>query len=255
MARARIYLDFNATTPLHPVVEKNLKKYWQYYGNPSSMHADGRDARTAIDVARERIGDALGVSRHHILFVGSGSEANNQLIRTVVDRALISGQSAHVLMSPIEHACIRNAVAHGQQLGLQVTEIPIDASGRVIVSEISSLIQSNTALISVMHANNETGVIQPLSDVAAIAKSHGVLVHTDMVQSLGKLPISWDTLGVDFATISAHKIGGPKGIAALIVRDDSQLTPLRAVIAGRYRSHPTHYGICRCGGAGTLSSQ
>jgi len=221
----RIYLDHNATTPIHPQVEKNLRKYWVQYGNPSSMHSEGRAARTAIDEARERIAALLKIPRHTIVFTGSGSEANNQIINSVTTRHLIQKQPAHIITSCIEHACIRNALKQAAQLGVTVTELPVNQDGIVSPEEVRTAIRIDTQLITIMHANNEIGSIQPIQEIAEIATTHKIPMHTDAVQSLGKMPLNIPHLGVDFATVSAHKIGGPKGIAALIVRNEEWLSP------------------------------
>ncbi|NDC83000.1 cysteine desulfurase [bacterium] len=214
----RIYLDFNATHPLRREIVGKWKSYWEVFGNPSSAHAEGRRARTALDEARERIAACLGAPRRGVIFVGSGTEANNQVIASV-------SPGSHVVTSTIEHACVRQAVRRHLDDGGSVTELAVDRAGRVNRADLAAAVRPNTALVSVMIANNETGVIQPIPELAAIARSHRIIVHTDATQAVGKIPVSMAALGVDVMTISAHKLGGPKGIAALIISDDDWVKP------------------------------
>lgn len=213
-----LYLDHNATTPLHPDVAKKLKKNWDVFGNPSSLHATGRAARNALDIARQRITDALGVSRRKLIFVGSGSEANNQVIHSVPP-------GAHLITSTVEHACIRNSIQAAIRRGVLVSEIDVDTQGRVDLDRLRSAIRPETRLITIMMANNETGSIQPIAEISQIAQSHGIPFHTDAVQAVGKMPFFFGEWGVECATISAHKLYGPKGIAALLIPSDEWVTP------------------------------
>ncbi|NDD67362.1 cysteine desulfurase [bacterium] len=219
MGNSRLYLDANATTPLHPEIQKKWRKYWDVFGNPSSLHAEGREARNALDAAKERIGRVLGIPHRSLIVVGSGSEANSQVIASVPE-------GGHIIISAVEHACIRNATAAAQRRGHPVTTVPVDEWGRVSVDVVAGAIQPDTQLISIMTANNETGAIQPIAELADLARSRGILFHTDAVQALGKTPFLGLESGPDLITISAHKIYGPKGIAVLVIRDTDRLKPM-----------------------------
>lgn len=212
----RIYLDHNATTPLRTEVASNWKKYWEIYGNPNSVHAEGRRARMALDEARERIAHCLGSPRRGVVFVGSGSEGNNQVVASVPP-------GAPIITSAIEHACIRNAARarHSRLL----TELPVDSAGLVSVDDLAVAITPETGLVTIMLANNETGVIQPVQSMAEMARRYGVFMHTDATQAAGKVPVSMENLGVGAMTVTAHKLGGPKGIAAVLISDDAWLKP------------------------------
>ncbi len=232
MAVSRVYLDHNATTPLHPEIAKKWRKYWDVMGNPSSLHAEGREARNALDTARERIAGVLGIPRRALIFVGSGSEANSQVVQSVPD-------GGHVITSTIEHSCVRNALRAAGRRGVTVTEVPVNSHGSVSVDAVRDAIRPDTRLITIMSANNETGSIQPIADISTIARESGVLMHTDAVQALGKLPfLSFDS-GADLMTISGHKVYGPKGIAALLIRDIDRLTP---IIFGGPQEHALRAG-------------
>lgn len=213
-----LYLDHNATTPMHPDILKKWRKYWDIYGNASSLHSKGREARNALDLARERISQSLGITGRRLIFVSSGTEANNQVIHSVPD-------GAHIVTTSVEHACIRNAILRAQSRGVSVTHMGVDSEGNLDLDQLFSAVNAMTRLITVMTANNETGAIQPIVQIAQFAKSRGIPFHTDAVQALGKIPFFPMDLGVDCATISAHKIYGPKGIAGLLLPDDDWVKP------------------------------
>jgi cysteine desulfurase len=211
----RTYLDHNATSPLRPVAREAMRAAMDVEGNASSVHREGRRARKLLDDSRETIAGALGVIAPMIVFTSGGSEANNLAIKHApVERLLVSA---------IEHpAVIEAAKASGKPL----TFIPVTAEGVVDLEALGNLLAGPKALVSVMLANNETGVIQPLREIVALAQVHGALVHTDAVQAFGKMPVNFGLLGVDLMTIAAHKIGGPTAIGALVVRDGLPLEPL-----------------------------
>ncbi len=226
MKKKRVYLDYNATTPLHPAVSKTILESAKIFGNPSSLHASGRDAKAAIEDARALIARFLGTEREHLVFTSSGSEANNQVIKSVLFESLLNKKPAHIITSAIEHSSIREAVKHVEKMGIEVTIIGCNSRGEVRLEDVRSAIVPYTRLISIQMANNEVGTLQPISDIAKLTKGTPILFHTDAVQAAGKTPIDVKALNVDFLTISAHKLYGPKGIGGLYVREDSTLHPL-----------------------------
>jgi cysteine desulfurase len=205
----RTYLDHNATSPLKPSAKAAMLSAFAV-GNASSIHAEGRNARAFLDGAREEIAQALGVLPQMIVFTSSGTEANNLALKGVPVERLI--------LSRIEHPSVIEA---GKAANLPVEWIPVDRSGRICLETLEEILKRSTlpSLVSVMLVNNETGVVQPVRQVAELARSHNVLVHTDAVQALGRMPVNFGILGVDLMTISAHKIGGPMGAAALVLRE------------------------------------
>ncbi|MBC8036379.1 MAG: cysteine desulfurase [Rhizobiales bacterium] len=210
----RTYLDHNATSPLRPSAKAAILAAMEVTGNASSVHQEGRAARKLLDDSRETIARAIGAIAPMISFTSGGSEANNL--------ALKSAPVERILVSAIEHpAVLKSAKASGKP----VLVIPVTAEGVVDLEALAKLLEGPKALVSVMLANNETGVIQPVREVAALAHAHGALVHTDAVQALGKTPVNFGLLGVDMMTLAAHKIGGPAGVGALVVRDGLALEP------------------------------
>ena len=221
-----IYLDYNATTPVDPAVVEAMLPYLSlHFGNPSSTHHYGHRAHEAVDRARSQVADLLSCAPDEIIFTGGGSESDNLAIRGMA--LARKGQGNHIITQVTEHPAVINACRALERLhGFRVTYLPVDAYGRVDPADVEAVVDASTVLITVMHANNETGTLQPLKEIAEIAHRHGALLHSDAAQSVGKIPTSVGELGVDLLTVAAHKLYAPKGIGALYVRRGLQLEPL-----------------------------
>ena len=222
----RIYLDYNATTPVAPSIVESMQPFFgQHFGNPSSSHSMGRACSEAIEDARMYVGSMLGVDREEIVFTSGGTESNNLAIVGVMLAAGPPGDG-HLITTTFEHPAVAAPASYLEKMGYDVTYVRCDSSGVVQPESIQSVIRSDTRLVSVMHANNEIGTIQPLRKIGEICQQHGVLFHTDAAQSVGKIPTMVDELGVDLLTIAGHKLYAPKGIGALYVREGVSIEPV-----------------------------
>jgi len=230
MPERQVYFDNNATTPLHPAVKKTLVEAMDLYGNPSSLHAAGRLARNAVEEVRERVAEFIGATPDEVIFAGSGSEANNTVlsIPTCPSKGCdcVMHESTEIVTSVIEHPCILETAKCLGERGVSIRYIGVDQYGRVDPEELRRSITERTRLVSIMMANNEVGTIQEIKKLAAIAHERGALFHTDAVQAVGKVPVNVQELGVDFLTLSGHKIYGPKGVGALYIRKGAPFCPL-----------------------------
>lgn len=219
-----VYLDNNATTPVDPAVaEKMSLLLKEHFGNPSSLYPIGRQVKEMITEARENVAKALGASRTEIIFTGSGTEADNFAIRGILDAF---PEKNEFITSAIEHPAVLETASFLEKKGVKVTYIPVDQYGTVDLDALKEAITPQTALISIMQANNEIGTVQPIEEICRIAKEKDTLVHTDAVQSFGKIDVNVNKLRVDLLSISAHKIYGPKGVGALYIRKGTQMWPL-----------------------------
>jgi cysteine desulfurase len=212
-----IYLDYNATTPIDPEVEAAMRPYLNtYFGNPSSRYSYGIDSRKAVEKARAQVAAFIGASPEEIVFTSGGSESDNHALKGAAFALKAKGN--HIIVSAIEHPAILEVCTWLQKQGFEISYLPADKRGLVKVHKLEGLITNGTILISVMHANNEVGTIQPIAELAAIAHSHGILFHTDAAQSAGKIKVDVNDLGVDLLTLAGHKLYAPKGIGALFIR-------------------------------------
>jgi cysteine desulfurase len=218
-----VYLDNNATTPVAPAVFDAMRPYFtEHFGNPSSPHRLGDKPASAVRDARARVASFLGCTDAEVVFTSCGTEANNLAIRGVIDTA----KGRHVVTTAVEHAAVMNPAKRLASLGYEVTVLSVDRGGRLNMDELRDSLRDDTALVSVMFANNETGVMFPIDRIAEIVHARGISLHVDAVQGVGKVPVDLKALGADLVSISAHKFHGPKGVGALVVRKGTKWTPV-----------------------------
>lgn len=222
----RIYLDYNATTPLSELVKAELVRLLQLdLGNPSSRHWAGAPAAEIVELSRIRIASLIGCDPTEIIFTSGGTEANNHAIKGVFFANRHRLKQPHFIISSVEHPAVTEPLRFLETLGARVTRVPVDEYGLVDPTDVQRAIERETVLISIMLANNEVGTIQPIEEIAAIARTHGVLIHTDAAQAVGKIPVDVESMGVDMMSIAGHKLYATQGIGALYVREGIELSP------------------------------
>lgn len=220
-----IYLDHNATTPLDPAVSEAIQEVMdEDFGNPSSAYSLGSRAKALIEEARHDVASLLGCHTDEVTFTSGGSEANNAVLKGIID--LRRADEFHIITSAVEHPAILNPAFFLMELGVDVTILPVDRFGMIDPDDVRKAARPGTALISIMFANNETGTLEPLREIAAIGRELGIPVHTDAAQAVGKLPLDLPELGVDFLSVAGHKLYAPKGVGALFAKSGRTLTPL-----------------------------
>ncbi|CAA7601544.1 cysteine desulfurase [Acididesulfobacillus acetoxydans] len=220
----RVYLDHSATTPVDPEVASLMMTYYtEKYGNPSSIHSFGQEAREALEKAREQVAGFIGAQPAEITFTSGGTEADNLAILGAAEAYKDKGK--HLITTAVEHHAILETFEFLAKNGYELTVLPVDEEGLLSVDGVQRAIRPDTILLSVMHANNEVGAIQPVAEIGRLAREKGVIFHVDAVQSLGKIPVNVNDLNVDMLTVSSHKIYGPKGVGALYVRKGIRLVP------------------------------
>ena len=217
-----IYLDYNATTPIDPQVAEAMLPYVHgLYGNPSSGHSFGLEARKGVDSARRQVADLLGCQSDELIFTSGGTEANNHAIKGVAFAHRNRGN--HIITSNIEHPAVTEVCHYLEGHGFRVTYLPVDELGLLDVGQVENALTDETILVTIMHANNEVGSIQPIAEIADVSHRRGVLVHTDCAQSVGKIPVKVGDLGVDLLSVAGHKLYAPKGIGALYIKPGVEL--------------------------------
>ena len=220
-----VYLDNNATTRVAPEVVEAMQPFWsEMYGNASSMHSFGGKIKEHVDHAREQVAELLGASPEEIVFTSGGSESDNIALRGTLEA--LGGEKRHFITTRVEHPAVRSLGHHLRKQGYRLTELPVEGDGSLDLDLLAQSITRDTAIVSIMWANNETGVIFPIEEIAAMVHSRGAVFHTDAVQAVGKIPVNLRETPVDLLSLSGHKLHGPKGIGALFVRKGTKLVPL-----------------------------
>ncbi len=220
-----IYVDYNASTPVDPAVAEEMRPYLsEYFGNASSKHWYGYKSREAVELARASIAECIGCAPHEIVFTSGGTESNNFAIKGIAYANRHHGN--HIITSSIEHLSLLQPCRYLTTQGFELTIVPVDEYGVVSPDNVRDAIREETILISIMHANNEVGTIEPIEEIGEFAKELGIYFHTDAAQTIGKIPVNVDDLGVDLLTIAGHKFYAPKGIGALYIRDGTEIDPL-----------------------------
>lgn len=222
-----VYLDYNATTPVAPEVVETIHHCLQIYGNPSSAYDRGHQAAALVNGARESLAKLIGGRPGEIVFTGCATESNNLALLGVA-RAF-KGQKRHLVVSAVEHPAVIEPARELERQGWALTVIPVDRHGRVAPADVAAELRPDTALVSIMHANNEIGTLQPIAEIAELVRAHGALMHTDAAQSVGKVPVNVESLGVDLLTLAGHKFYATKGVGALYVRSG---TPIQNTLFG-----------------------
>jgi cysteine desulfurase len=223
----RIYLDYAATTPVHPdVLAAMLPYFTEKFGNPSAIHSYGQEVKGAVDDARARLAALIGCRPDELVFTSGGTESDNTALTGVI-RALAARKKNHIITTAVEHHAVLETCEALEEQGCVVTVLPVARDGIVDPADVKAALTPQTAVISVMHANNEIGTIQPVAEISKIAREAGVVFHTDAVQTVGRIPVSVDDLGVDLLSISSHKLYGPKGIGALYIRPGTPIVPMQ----------------------------
>jgi cysteine desulfurase len=221
----RVYVDYAATTPMDPRVVEAMQPYFtKFYGNASSLNSFGVEAKKALETSREKIAKFMGADTNELIFTGSATEANNLVLK---GHAFKEGRAkCHIAVSQIDHDCVLNSAKWLEKQGFKVTYLPVDQYGLLKMDTLEEALKENVTLVSVVHGNNEIGTVQLIEEIARTCHEHGALFHTDAVQSFGKLPINVKDMNIDFMTINAHKLYGPKGVGALYTHKDFEIEPL-----------------------------
>lgn len=221
----KVYLDYNASTPIAPEVAEAMRPFLSdHFGNPSSQHWASSQAKEAIERARMQVSHLLGCDVPEVIFTSGGSESNNHAIKGVFYANQNRGN--HIVTTQVEHPAILEPCRFLEKLGAEVTYLPVDRFGRVDPEDVRRALRSKTILVSVMHANNEVGTIQPIREISEIVRGHGIIFHTDAAQSVGKIPVTVEDLGVDLLSVAGHKVYAPKGVGALYIREGIAIEPL-----------------------------
>lgn len=221
----KVYLDYAATTPVSKeVLDEMLPYFSEFFGNPSSIHIYGRESKKAIDIARDRVAKSLGAKPEEIFFTAGGSEADNWAIKGTAYALKTKGN--HIITTKIEHHAVLHTCQYLEKEGFEVTYLDVDEYGMIRLEDLKNAIKDTTILITIMYANNEIGTIQPIPEVAQIARERSIIFHTDAVQAYGNIEINAETLGADLISVSAHKIYGPKGVGALYIKKGIKINPL-----------------------------